>query len=407
MTLRSRILVAILCFGAVAGAAQANAAGGQANAAKAQPTTFYVASNGNDRQAGTSETSPWRSVRRVNHAHLRAGDTVLFRAGDTFANLHTLQPPTSGTAAAPIRFGSYGGGRAHFDNPRGNDVWIPAGRHDLVFENLDFTGGSVLFASAGTGSGTSHITVRHSSFHDTPLGGVNVASQADRDWTITRSTFKHIGDSGMIIWGSDVTVSHSSITDTGWNNALPYGKHGLYVKGPGAVISDDVIANFEGNGVSLRNENARVVNDTIHGGPVGVAYYDYSVHSGTSQVLNNRIYGVNESFYFAGDPDAINGGPARENFVIRGNLLKADGKLNVDLSGAVYSRVELAQNILRGHFEIAVNAYSPVKGGSYQEEQNTVFGNGVFVWNGVELPYTAYRTTSGLGDLDHIHSAST
>jgi hypothetical protein len=93
--------------------------------------------------------------------------------------------------------------------------------------------------------------------------------------------------------------------------------------------------------------------------------------------------------------------------VIRGNLLKADGKLNVDLSGAVYSQVALTQNILRGHFQIAVNAYHPLKGGGYKEEQNTIFGNGVFVWNGVELPYAAYRTTSGLGDLDRIYSAST
>jgi hypothetical protein len=393
MTLKSRILVAIVCFGAFAGAAQAK--------------TYYVATNGNDRHAGTSEAAPWRTVERVDQAHLRPGDTVLFHAGDLFANLHTLQPPTSGTPGAPIRFSSYGGGRARFDNPRGNDVWLPGGRHDLDFSNLDFSGGSVLFASSSDGPGTARITIRHSSFHDTPLGALNVASANDHDWTITRSTFKHTGDSGIIIWGSDVTVTHSSIVDTGGNNDISWAKHGLYVKGPGAVISDNVISGFQSDGVSLRSENARVLNNTIHGGVVGVAYFDYSVHSGTSQVVDNRIYGVNESFYFAGDADAINGGNPRENFVIRGNLLKADGKLNVDLSGAVYSQVSLTQNILRGHFQIAVNAYQPLKGGGYKEEQNTIFGNGVFVWNGVELPYAAYRTTSGLGDLDRIYSAST
>lgn len=393
MTLKSRILVAIVCFGVFAGAAQAK--------------TYYVSTTGSDRHAGTSEAAPWRTVRHVNEAHLRPGDTVLFRGGDIFANLHTLQPSTSGTAAAPILFSSYGGGRAHFENAHGNDVWLPAGRHDLEFTNLDFSGGSVLFASDSSGAGTSRITIRRSSFHDTPLGALNVASPNDHAWTITRSTFKHIGDSGIIIWGSDIAVTHSTIVDTGWNNDISWAKHGLYVKGPGAVISDDVIANFQSDGISLRSENARVVNDTIHGGVVGVAYFDYSVHTGTSQVLDNRIYGVNESFYFAGDTDAVTGGHPREGFVIRGNLLKADGKLNIDLSGAVYSQIALTQNTLRGHFQIAVNAYAPVTGGAYKEEQNTIFGNGVFVWNGVELPYAAYRTTSGLGELDRIYSAST
>ena len=393
MTLKSRILVAVVCFGAFAGTAQAR--------------TYYVSSNGNDRAAGTSLARAWQSLRRVNHAHLRPGDTVLFKGGDTFANGLTFEPSASGTQADPITFGSYGSGPARFDNPNGNDVWIPSGRHDLVFENLDFTGRSVLFASDGSGSGTYRITIEHSTFHDTPLGALNIANYADRDWTVTRSTFRHIGDSGIFIWGSNVAITHSTITDTGWNNALDYAKHGLYIKGSGAVITDDVITNFSSDGVSLRSDNARVANDTIHGGVVGVAYFDFSRVVGRSQVTDNKIYGVNESFYFAGDPNAITGAPAHENFVIRGNLFKANGKINIDLTGAEYSQIDLSQNTLRGAFQIAVNAYSPTKGGSYQEEQNTIFGNGVFVWNSVELPYAAYRKTSGLGDLDRIYPAST
>ena len=70
------------------------------------------------------------------------------------------------------------------------------------------------------------------------------------------------------------------------------------------------------------------------------------------------------------------------------------------------SLVKLTQNTFRGPFVVAVNAYSPTEGGSYEEEQNTIFGNGVFVWNGTELPYAAYRATTGLGDRDHIYASS-
>src|SRR5579862_488311 len=103
MTLKSRILVAVVCFGAFAGTAQAR--------------TYYVSSNGNDRQSGTTPAHAWQSLRRVNHARLQPGDTVLFKGGDTFANGLTFEPSASGTQASPITFSSYGSGRARFAKP--------------------------------------------------------------------------------------------------------------------------------------------------------------------------------------------------------------------------------------------------------------------------------------------------
>src|ERR1035437_7859133 len=49
-------------------------------------TTYYLANNGNDTYNGTSETSPWKSISKLNNAlsQFKAGDRVLFHCNDVF-----------------------------------------------------------------------------------------------------------------------------------------------------------------------------------------------------------------------------------------------------------------------------------------------------------------------------------
>src|SRR5438046_4989488 len=91
-------------------------------------TTYYVSPSGNDASSGTI-ASPWRTVDKVNGASLVPGDSVLFAGGARFTGL--LQPPASGTASAPIVFGSYGGGRANLSG----GIQLSS-RSWLVFDSL-------------------------------------------------------------------------------------------------------------------------------------------------------------------------------------------------------------------------------------------------------------------------------
>jgi Right handed beta helix region len=408
MPFQRRILATLFAFGAVVCLVAVVRFGGawgsdaRAAAAGVEGTTYYVSPSGDDRQSGRSPARAWRTVDRVDRAVLRPGDRVLFQGGKVFSD-RELEPPASGTARAPIRFASYGGGRAQLKG--GTDVWIPAGRHDLVFANLDFTGSQILFASSAEGSGTYRITIRNASFHDTPQGAINVSNRGDRDWTITRTSLRHIGDSGIFVWGSDITISDSTITDTGWNPAITWGAHGIYDKGRRTVIVHDTISGFQADGVSLRSDSARVAHNTISGGPVGIAYFDFDTRSGTTQVTDNRIDGVKTAFYFSSDADAVTGRPPVENFSITGNVFDAHG-IDVDLTGAELSQIDLSHNVLRGPFAVAVAANAPNHGGAYQEGGNTILGEALFAWNGTTLSYSLYRAASGLGRGDHIYPAS-
>lgn len=71
-------------------------------------TIYYVDSlNGNDTLDGTSESTPWRSLDRVNAASLESGDSVLFKRGGQWRGTLTAK---KGSGTAKIIYGAYGTG---------------------------------------------------------------------------------------------------------------------------------------------------------------------------------------------------------------------------------------------------------------------------------------------------------
>ena len=68
---------------------------------------FYVDPAGNDSNSGTSPTSPWRSIAKVNSASLQPGDVVFFKSGGIWRE---RMIPRNGAAGAPIIYAAYGSG---------------------------------------------------------------------------------------------------------------------------------------------------------------------------------------------------------------------------------------------------------------------------------------------------------
>lgn len=68
---------------------------------------YYVATSGNDANSGTSTLLPWKTIGKVNAmiASFSAGDSILFKCGDTFTEQLTIAK--SGTTVANIVFGNY------------------------------------------------------------------------------------------------------------------------------------------------------------------------------------------------------------------------------------------------------------------------------------------------------------
>ncbi|MEJ5309852.1 MAG: right-handed parallel beta-helix repeat-containing protein [Anaerolineae bacterium] len=80
---------------------------------RAAGTTYYVSSSGgSDSNNGLSESTPFKTIAKVNSLNLQPGDRVLFKCGDTW-RAEQLVIKWAGTADAPITFGSYPAGCAN------------------------------------------------------------------------------------------------------------------------------------------------------------------------------------------------------------------------------------------------------------------------------------------------------
>lgn len=73
-------------------------------------TTYYVSSStGNDANNGTSSSTPWKTLSKVNATAFTSGDQILFKAGDTFYGALTSSNSVQGWDKV-LTYGSFGTG---------------------------------------------------------------------------------------------------------------------------------------------------------------------------------------------------------------------------------------------------------------------------------------------------------
>lgn len=75
---------------------------------RVEATNYYVSNDGNDNANGRTESTAWKTIKKVNSHSYLPGDSILFRSGDTW--FEELVINSSGNAVKNIVFGSYGKG---------------------------------------------------------------------------------------------------------------------------------------------------------------------------------------------------------------------------------------------------------------------------------------------------------
>ena len=273
---------------------------------------------------------------RVNDAQLQPGDGVLFEGGETFSD-DTLMPNVSGTAAAPIVFGSYGNGQATITM----GVWFIS--HDyLSFDNLRLGPESGFQGGRDSSTPANHITIQNCTISlkaNSPDLGVY---SYGNDWTIDGNTIEEIGNSGMLLNGDTYEITGNTINNVGLDAAIPYGKHGIYLRVSNATVTHNTITNFSSEGISARFHNSTITDNYIAGGPTAIGFFEYDPTAGTSHWTDNTIVGTTDAAIY------VNGGsggeyPTHESFVITGNAIKvARGQvLSLD---PIHGRYQLRAN---------------------------------------------------------------
>ena len=153
--------------------------GGNGGGGTAGPAYYVDPVAGDDANAGTSESAPWKTLEKVNATTFTPGDRILFRRGGTWSG--KLHPLGSGDATRPIVLDAYGTGAKPVIDAQGalgdgtfflrNQSYWEVSNLDLTStvdwstDPGDVTRRGVLVAAANAGL-VQHVYLRNLSVHD-------------------------------------------------------------------------------------------------------------------------------------------------------------------------------------------------------------------------------------------------
>jgi hypothetical protein len=324
----------------------------------AQGVTYYVSPTGKDHFNGTSPSTAWKTIRKVNSRVFAAGDRVLFQGRAVFSGELKFTSSDNGSPAAPIVIGSYGVGRAIIHGGNGYAITIYntsgyeirsinvvgsgsttntgsgisvysdlAGGVKLPYIRIDSVEASgfgrfgIAIGGWNNTTGFTDVRVTYSSTHDN--GHAGVTSYAQLPYANRNVYFGHLlsynnsgvagltvnSGSGIIMGGVTGGVIERSVAhDNGWLNTASEGPVGIW-----AYDSDSVVIQ--------RNESYR--NRT--NGPADGGGYDLDQNTRNSMLQYNYSHDNDGPGYLiAHSPNNSN----HSNNKIRYNISQNDGRKN-------------------------------------------------------------------------------
>lgn len=251
-------------------------------AAQAAPATYYVdIVAGRDSADGAAPERAWATLARASTADLGPGDRLLLRGGQRHPGTLTLTEQDAGTPAAPVRVGSYGGGRAVVIAGTGSAV-IVYNAAGIAVTDLDLVGTG---PATNTGSGISFYT--------------DLAGDRRLPYVrVQRLSARGFGASGVSVGGwngltgfSDVIVADVSAVGNGRAGISTFGQRkgantGVQVirsraQGTTGIAgltvpsgSGIVLGGVDGGRIERCVATGNGAANTHHAGPVGIWAYD-------------------------------------------------------------------------------------------------------------------------------------
>jgi hypothetical protein len=199
-------------------------------------TDYYVSSSGNDSNSGTSTSSPWQTLSKLDSVNFKAGDTIHFKRGDKW--LGRFKITESGNPDNPIRLTSYGNGAfPKLSNPNWDYTWdgvvIRVSGHHIIIEKLHFLDGAAHpyednkdahenvydMGAVNLTRDSKHCTVQYCEFEDYPIG-----VQSQGQYNKIYQNYFHDCNKGMCLpyWGPIGIFSGGSYDEISYNYIINY-----------------------------------------------------------------------------------------------------------------------------------------------------------------------------------------
>lgn len=264
------------------------------NSAKEKPAmatgahVYYVGTSGNDSNEGTSASTAWRTIKKVNAHLFEAGDQVLFEGGEKFKGMLYIR--RSGSSGNPIRFASYGTGKAIVNGGNSTGIYV----HNCSFITID----SLVVSGGWNPSQQKGNTGYGILFYNDLPNAEKLGEVAVSNCEVTG--FKKSGIAFMAYPADKSQGGYSKITATG-NRVYGNGASGISSLGPAAMAgSNDYAFDQVYMAHNLVYDNLGIKSNTTSHSGNGIIIGD----AGGGMVEHNTAY--NNGWYNA----AAKGGPA-------------------------------------------------------------------------------------------------
>ena len=249
-------------------------------ASAAAPATYYVDSaTGRDADAGTSPTTPWRTLARVQKAPLGPGSIVLLKRGGQWGEKLTVS--ASGSPDTPLTVGSYGTGPLPRLHTRGCIDLL--GSH-VVVETVhtdSCTWGGISISGSGN--------VVRNSLSTRNVAGVYIRSGA----TSNRVLANELRDNNRM---SVVTASPGGDDSGAW---------GVLLRGDGTEVAYNLITGSDAFSYDYARDGAAV---ELYGGRDNVVHHNRAIDNNMFSELGNARSANNVFAYNAVVSDLERGG---------------------------------------------------------------------------------------------------
>src|SRR4051812_17026134 len=136
----------------------------------ASAVTYYISPAGDDAAAGTSPTTAWRTIANVDATDFNPGDRLLFQAAGAYDAGLFFQANDTGTPAAPVTIGKYGGGARPILDAHGDYGLYIYNAEGFVVRDLTFVGGTY---ADGSPNNKDCVNVYNDQPGDTLLHSIN------------------------------------------------------------------------------------------------------------------------------------------------------------------------------------------------------------------------------------------
>ncbi|MEO7046170.1 MAG: hypothetical protein ABI091_12745, partial [Ferruginibacter sp.] len=369
-------------------------------------TTYYVSTSGNNSNNGTSPSTPWQSLNKVqsvgNNGTIKPGDFILFKKGDTFTGTIYWSSiygnnGASGTASNPITLGAYGtGAKPIFLVPAGSNsatTFAFVGVQYIVFDGLNFTdltfpiSDKVSMAPCGVAiqiGSYGEIASNHCTVKNTDISNVGEAIVIVGDFNTIDSTsmtdLKNVkntpggdddyGANGVTITGSDNIITHNYFSGN-WASSYDYGWNGGALEMFDACSRNKIMYNtmVDCGGVAefgayvastVSSDNLFAYNKVINCGMLSWCNLSgsYTTNVNNTQYFNNVVIenslsrfsgpnngaGVTTNPYPSTELFAYNGNPPSTVYNLKNNIFVLSTGINVLRTSSV-AKTTHANNI--------------------------------------------------------------